>query len=412
LTENVPLDLEFCRAFFPPIGNGVAYFENAGGSYVPLPVIQRLTAFMERCQNQPYGAYETSRMATALLETAECRMAEMIGAATEEIVIGPSTTLNIYVLAQALRASFEPGDEIIVTEQDHEANGGAWRRLADDGIVIKEWRIDPESGELDPADLNDLLSERSRLVCFPHCSNVVGTINPVAEITAKAHAAGAMVCVDGVAYAAHARLDVKDWDVDFYLFSLYKLYGPHLAMLYGKREAMARCQNQNHFFLEGKGSKALNPGGWNYESVAALSGIIDYFDAVYAQHFEAEANGLRGRLAAVFGLFAAQEEALAGRFVDFLLSKPQVRLIGQKTGDRSLRMPTFSFSAEGRRSGEIAAYLAEQQVAIGHGHFYGYRCVKALGFEDPADGVIRASMVHYNSDEELDRLIAALDRVL
>jgi len=406
------LDVPFCRASFPPLENGIVYFENAGGSYVPMPVIERLTDYMTQNQNQPYWAFKSSRAATEQLELAEARMAEMIGAETDEIVIGPSTTLNVFVLAQALRPIFQPGDEIIVTQQDHEANGGAWRRLAEDGVTIKEWAIDPESGELDLADLDALLGPRSRLVCFPHCSNVVGSINPVAEIAAKARAAGAMVCVDGVAYAAHARIDVKDWDVDFYLVSLYKLYGPHLALLYGKREAIAKCCNQNHFFHEGNGSKVLNPGGWNYESVAALSGIVDYLDAVYVHHFGAEANDLRGRLGAVFGLFAQQEEALAQRFVDYLLSKPGLRLIGRKTGDRQLRMPTFSFSLEGRRSGDIAAALAEQQVAVGHGHFYGYRCVEALGYADVDDGVLRASMVHYNSTEDLDRLIAALDKAI
>jgi len=408
----VSLDVPFCRAAFPPLDNGVVYFENAGGSYVPKPVIERLTAYMVQNQNQPYWAFKSSQDATEQLELSQARMAEMIGAEIDEIVVGPSTTLNVFVLAQALRRYFEPGDEIIVTQQDHEANGGAWRRLADDGLVIKEWCIDPKSGELNTADLDDLLSPRSRLVCFPHCSNVVGSINPVAEIAAKAHAAGAMVCVDGVAYAAHGRIDVKEWDVDFYLFSLYKLYGPHLAMLYGKREAIAKCHNQNHYFHEGNGSAVLNPGGWNYESVASLQGITDYLDAVYSHHFDAEANSLRGRLGAVFDLFAEQEEVLAQRFVDYLLSKPGLRLIGRKTGDRQQRMPTFSFSLEGRRSGDIAAALAERQIAVGHGHFYGHRCVTALGYEDVEDGVLRASMVHYNSEEDLDRMIAALDVVL
>ena len=221
-----------------------------------------------------------------------------------------------------------------------------------------------------------------------------------------------MVCVDGVAYAAHDRIDVKEWDVDFYLFSLYKIYGPHLAVLYGKREAMARCRNQNHFFHDGKVPTILNPGGLNYESVASLRGIVDYLEAVHDHHFGAGGNRLRERLAEVFALFSRQEEMLCRTLVEFLRSKPNVRLIGRKTGDRNQRMPTISFSVEGRSSGEIVEALAEQNFAVGNGHFYGYRCVSSLGYDDPEDGVVRVSMVHYTSLEEVRRLIAALERLL
>ena len=405
------LDVDFCRSHFPPIENGMVYLENAGGSYVPRQVIDRLTDAMERCQNQPYYPFAASEDIAARLGRSIGAMAEMIGADKDEVVVGPSTTLNVYVLSQALRPLFAEGDEIVVTNQDHEANSGAWRRLEEFGVVVKEWRIDGETGDLDPADLGLLLSERTRLVCFPHVSNVVGTINPVAEIAAMAHAVGAMVCVDGVAYAAHGRIDVKEWDVDFYLFSLYKIYGPHLAVLYGKREAIAKCRNQNHFFHEGIIPTILNPGGLNYESVASLAGIVDYFEAVHDHHFGAGENALRDRLAKVFALFAAQEEQLARPLIDFLIAQPKVRLVGQANAERSRRMPTISFTIAGRSALEVAAALAEKSLAIGHGHYYGHRCVEALGC-DPEDGVIRVSMVHYNSRDEIARLIAALQELV
>jgi cysteine desulfurase family protein (TIGR01976 family) len=401
------LDVDFCRSHFPPMENGMVYLENAGGSYVPRQVIGRLTGAMERCQNQPHYPFAASQDMTARLDRSLGAVAEMIGAGKDEIVVGPSTTLNVFVLAQALRSSFAPGDEIVVTNQDHEANSGAWRRLEEFGVVVKEWCIDGTTGELDPADLEALLSERTRLVCFPHVSNVVGTINPVAEIAAMAHRVGAKVCVDGVAYAAHGRIDVKEWDVDFYLFSLYKIYGPHLAVLYGKREAIAACRNQNHFFHEGVIPAVLNPGGINYESVASLAGIVEYFEVVHDHHFGAGENALRDRLAKVFALFAQQEERLAEPLIEFLVAEPKVRLVGQPSADRSRRMPTISFTIDGRGALEVASILAEQNLAIGHGHYYGYRCVEALGC-DPDDGVIRVSMVHYNSGEEIARLIAAL----
>jgi selenocysteine lyase/cysteine desulfurase len=322
LTDNPHLDLDFVRRQFPNLGNGWAYFENAGGSYLPQSVIKRMTDFMTECQVQPEALNPLSALSTERLDTARRLMARMINAETDEIVVGPSTTLNVYVLAQALRPLFKPGDEIVVTNQDHEANGGAWRRLAEFGIEVREWRIDPASGELDPADLDALLSERTRLVCFPQVSNIVGTVNPVAEITAKAHAAGAMVCVDAVAYAAHRQMDVKALDVDFYLFSLYKLYGPHIALLYGKRERILEAANQNHFFHEDNVPAKLNPGGLNYEAVASLSGIVEYFEAVYQHHFEQPENDLQARLGRVFGLFAEQEQRLSEPFLAYLADKP------------------------------------------------------------------------------------------
>jgi cysteine desulfurase family protein (TIGR01976 family) len=410
MTDTATLDLDFVRRQFPNLGNGWAYFENAGGSYLPQSVIKRMTDFMSESQVQPEALNPLSALSTERLDTSRRLMARMINAETDEIVVGPSTTLNVYVLAQALRPLFRPGDEIIVTNQDHEANGGAWRRLAEFGIEVREWRIDPATGELDPADLDGLLSERTRLVCFPHVSNIVGSVNPVAEITAKAHAAGAMVCVDAVAYAAHRLMDVKALDVDFYLFSLYKLYGPHIALLYGKRERILEAANQNHFFHEDNISAKLNPGGLNYEAVASLSGIVDYFEAVYQHHFEQPENDLHARLGRVFDLFAEQEQRLSEPFLAYLADKPGVRLIGGGTPD-DRRLPTFSFVVEGRRPAEVVEALGRERIAINHGHFYAHRCVEGLGI-DPEEGLVRASMVHYNTGHEVDRLIQALDAVI
>jgi len=404
------LDLDFCRGWFPQIVPERAYFENAGGSYVPSQVIDALTAFMRECQCQPGWDFAPSRSATERLAQARGLMAEAINAGADEIVVGPSTTLNVYVLAQALRPLFRAGDEIVVTNQDHEANSGAWRRLADTGMVIREWRIDPETGDLDPAALDPLLGPRTRLVAFPHVSNIVGSVNDVKAITAKVHRAGAMVCVDGVATVAHLLPDVKALDADFYLFSLYKFYGPHLALLYGKRERIADARNQNHFFHEGNVPATLNPGGLNYESTAALVGIAAYFEALHDRHFGAEANSFRARLDKVYGLFRAHEAALMARFLDYLGGREDIRLVGRAEPDPARRAPTFSLAVAGRRPADVAAGLAARGIAVGHGHFYGYRCVEALGI-DPAEGVLRVSMVHYNTVGEVDRLIAALEEL-
>jgi cysteine desulfurase family protein (TIGR01976 family) len=404
------LDLDFCRSFFPPLANGEVYFENAGGSYAARQVIENLEGYMRECQCQPGWRFASSRSARERLDRSQDLMAEAINADRDEIVIGPSTTLNVYVLAHALSPLLEPGSEIIVTNQDHEANGGAWRRLADAGVVVREWRVDPRSGDLHVDALDDLLGERTRLVCFPHVSNVVGSVNDVRAITARAHAVGAMVCIDGVATVAHQLPDMKALDADFYLFSTYKMYGPHLAVMYAKREHIEAASNQNHFFHAGNVPEKLHPGGLSYESTASIAGIVDYLEAVYAHHFGAQDNDLRARLDKVYALFQVQESSLMARVIEYLRGRSDIRLIGRSSSDTDERAPTFSVTLAGRDPADIALRLAKQDICVGHGHFYGYRCVDALGI-DPAQGVLRFSMVHYNTLEEVDKLTAALDAI-
>ncbi|MDX1515047.1 MAG: aminotransferase class V-fold PLP-dependent enzyme, partial [Gammaproteobacteria bacterium] len=255
-------------------------------------------------------------------------------------------------------------------------------------------------------------TERTRLVCVSQCSNITGSINDIAEITRRVHDAGALICVDAVAYAPHRRLDVKALDVDFYAMSLYKLYGPHVSLLYGKRELLLEARGQHHFFIsEQDTSLKLNPGGPNHEFTASLSGIIDYFDALHAHHFPGSNADLRQRLADIFDLIEFHEERLAGRFVDFLKAKPSVRIAGRATAGGARRVPTFSFVVDGRDSAEFPRQLARHHVGIRSGHFYAKRLIDALGF-DKCSGVVRASMVHYNTTDEVDRLIRHLDQAL
>lgn len=419
MTADRDLDLAFVRSQFPgacwaPENDGDwAFFDNAGGSYVPHSVIERITRYMSECQVQPGETHPKARLAARRMAEGHRRMAEMIGASPEEVVIGASTSMNVYVLAQALRPLWREGDEVIVSTLNHEANSSPWRRLAEHGFRIVDWPMDAETGILDPATLDDLLTERTRLVAFPHVSNVAGDVNDVAAITAKAHAAGAMVCADGVAYAPHAAVDVKAWDVDFYLFSFYKVMGPHIGCLYGKRDRLLEARGQYHyFFAEDAIPQKLNPAGPNHETIASLAGIADYFDALAAHHLAESPNGLHERVKAVFNLTAAHEQNLSARFLDFAASKPGLRLIGGRDPDHARRAPTFSFTVEGRKSADIVAALERGKLALSHGHFYAPRMLEGIGIADTQDGVVRASMLHYNTTEEVDRLIAALDRVI
>jgi cysteine desulfurase family protein (TIGR01976 family) len=409
VSDTPSLDMNFVRNQFPDTVWEWAFFENAGGSFVPTSVVERLNAYMIESHVQPHASYAPSALAARRMVEGQRLTAEMINADADEVIVGPNTTANVFVLAHALRPLFKEGDEIVVTNLDHEANSGAWRRMGETGITVREWRFNPDTAELEIEALEELLSERTRLVCFPHCSNITGGISDAAAIVEKVHAAGAMACVDGVAFAPHRHVDVKALDADFYLFSSYKVFGPHLGILYGKRERLLEARSQNHFFIGEDAVQAkLNPGAANHELTAALVGVADYFEAVYRHHFAAASNSFGERVARAYGLFSEHEETLSARFLDFVQSKPRVRLYGPPTVERA---PTFSFSVDGFPSATIPPQLEDGRVGIRSGHFYAYRLVRDLGL-DPEDGVVRVSMAHYNSLDEVDRLIRGLDRVI
>jgi len=410
--EETKLNVAFCRDQFPAACWDWAFFENAGGSFVPNSVIKRLTDYMTECQVQPGAPFPSSSLAQERMDQGHKNMAEMIGADVDEVVIGPSTSANIDVLSRSLRPLWAEGDEVIVTNLNHEANSGPWRRLAETGIRIVEWPVNPETAQLDTDLLDLLLSDKTRLVALPHVSNITGDINDVKAITKRVHDAGALVCADGVAYAPHRFVDVKDWDVDFYAFSLYKTYGPHIGLLYGKKDLLLQAKSRHHYFIpETATSYKMNPAGPQHEIIASLSGISDYINAVADEHLEDLPNDLFARTRGVYDLFTRHEGDLAKIFVDWAASKDNVRLIGRITADTGLRAPTFSFVAEGISSEAIALRVTADKIGIRHGDFYARRLVEALDI-DAEDGVVRCSMAHYNTVEEAERLVAALDRVV
>lgn len=378
------LDLDFVRAQFPafstPALEGQSFFENAGGSYTCAPVIDRLTRFYTERKVQPYAPYEASRLAGEEMDEARARLAAMMGVETDELSFGPSTTQNTYVLAQAFRQWLSPGDAIVVTDQDHEANTGPWRRLAEAGVEVREWRIDPETGHLDPAGLDALLDDKVKLVCFPHCSNVVGEINPVAEICAKARAAGAATCVDGVSYAPHGFPDVDALGADIYLFSSYKTYGPHQGIMVIRRALGEALPNQAHFFNADTLYKRFTPAGPDHAQVAASAGMADYVDALHAHHFGEAEVPAKSRAARVHDLMRAQETQLLQPLLDALSSRNSVRLLGP--AEAAIRAPTVAVALD-QPGEQAAAALARHGVMAGGGDFYAVRAIRAMGL-DPA----------------------------
>jgi selenocysteine lyase/cysteine desulfurase len=405
------VDIDFVRAQFPafqePTLQGQSFFENAGGSYACKQVIDRLTRFYHQRKVQPYAPYAASELGGQEMDEARLRLAQILGVETKEVSFGPSTTQNTYVLAQAFRQWLKPGDAIVVTNQDHEANSGPWRRLAEAGIVVKDWQIDPETGHLDPADLTHLLDEKVKLVCFPHCSNVVGEINPVAKITSIAHAAGAYVCVDGVSYAPHGLPNVAKLGADIYLFSAYKTFGPHQGIMVIRRALGEALPNQGHHFNGGSLYKRFTPAGPDHAQVAAAAGIADYIDALYAHH-QTEEAGPTERAEAVHQMMQDREQALMVPLLDYVSAKNSVRLLGPTEAKH--RAPTIALDLAQPAEG-VAAALAPHGIMAGGGDFYAGRPLQAMGI-DPEKGVLRLSFLHYTSEADIDRLITALDQVL
>ncbi|MBL9053129.1 MAG: aminotransferase class V-fold PLP-dependent enzyme [Tabrizicola sp.] len=406
------LDLNFVRAQFPafasPVLSSHAFFENAGGSYPCQQVVDRLTRFYTDRKVQPYGPYPGAQAGGAEMDEARTRLAAMMGVKREELSFGPSTSANTYVLAQAARKWLaHSGGAVVVTNQDHEANSGVWRRMADEGIEIREWQIDPDTGSLELPTLKALLADGMvKLLCFPHCSNVIAEINDVAAICAMAREAGARTVVDGVSYAPHGFPDIPALGCDVYLFSAYKTYGPHQGIMVLREAFGMELPGQAHFFNHGTLYKRHTPAGPDHAQIAACAGMADYIDAVAAKH------GVTGDAAArnrgVHDLMRAQEGTVIQPLLDYLSARNDVRLLGPRDGAK--RAPTVAVELN-RAADPVSEQLGRNGIACWAGDFYAVRPLQALGI-DLDKGVLRMSAVHYTSAEDVARLIAALERVL
>ena len=413
--ENIKLDIDYVRSQFPafkdPLCKDWSFFENAGGSYVPQQVVDQLNKFMVSTKVQPYAEYPMSKIAGNNMDKATEIFAEMINANKKEIIIGGSTSINLYVLSNALRYLINRGDEVIVTNQDHEANISPWRRLKESGAKIVEWKFDKNTHELEISELKKLINNKTKILAVTHCSNIVGSVNDLKEISKIAHKYNTIVIGDGVSYAPHGFPDVKDLEVDFYTFSLYKTYGPHLGLLYGKEKILKKLPNQNHQFLENQYPYTLNPGGPNHEELSSLIGIYEYFENLYNHHFSNKKLKFFDRIQKVNNLIAKHEENLANPLLKYLSSRKDIKLIGKKTIKNKDRAPTISFTSKKHSSKKISKILNKNFIATRNDNFYAWRCLNALDINSD-DGVIRISMTHYNTEKEVKNLIKILDKNL
>lgn len=406
----LPLDPARIRAEFPafaePSLQAQAFFENAGGSYTSRAVLAKLDHYYRATKVQPYGTYPASQAAGEAMNLSYERLAQALNVTADWIHFGPSASANTYVLGKAFGEWLKPGDAVIVTNQDHEANSGAWRKLAKTGVEVREWQVDRQTGRLSLAALDALLDSKVRLIAAPHCSNVAGEINPVAEIAARAKSVGAVTAIDGVSYAPHGLPDLQALGADIYFFSAYKVYGPHQGIMAVRPELAMALPNQGHYFNETKPRYRLTPAGPDHAQIAATSGIVDYLETVAAIAGKSVegADPFRRAHAAM----RAQEIALAAPLLDYLRQKNSVRIIGPD--DPAQRAPTIALGLA-EPGATVAARLARHGVMAGGGHFYAYRLLEAVGIA-PDHGVLRLSFVHYTTPEEIQQLIAALDAEL
>ena len=404
------IDLDFVRRQFPAFAtaslDGQSFFENAGGSYMCQPVIDRFNRYFVQRKVQPYYAFAASQEAGAEMDLAPVRFARYLNVDADEVLFGPSTSQNTYVLARACLERLAPGEAIIVSAQEHEANSGVWRKLADYGVDIRIWPVDPRDGRLQLSDLLSLLDNKVRLVAVTHCSNLVGEINPVRAIADATHQAGGLLLVDGVSYCPHGFPDVDALGADIYLFSTYKTYGPHQGVMVIRHAARALLAPQAHFFNHDNPMKWMVPAGPDHAQMAAANGVIDYFDALDAHHGGQDDKDRPSRVAA---LFKNAETPHIKTLLDYIGSRNDVRLIGP--ADPARRAATISFVVPHLSAGAIGQRLADRGIMAGAGHYYAARLFSQMGL-DPAAGAVRLSFVHYTSSADMTKLITALDEIL
>ena len=404
-------DLNFVRSQFyafdgdNPLSQK-AFFENAGGSFPCKFVVDKLTKFYETTKVQPYGYFNGSIEAGEEMDKSIEKLAQLLRIPSKNLHIGPSTSQNTYVLANALRLSKIRRKAIIVSNQDHESNTGVWRNLANQGFEIREWGVRPD-GILYLDDLKQLVDSSVCMIAFPHVSNIIGQVNPVKEICTLAKEAGAFTCVDGVSYAPHGIPQINDFNPDIYLFSSYKTFGPHLGVMYVSDNLASELESQCHYFNTEFPNKRFTPAGPDHAQVSALGGMYDYFEAFSNHHLD-EKLLLDSSINGVNNLISSQEKKILKPLLDFLKTKKEVRLLGSYEVED--RVPTVAIVIKNSNIA-LAKELNELNISIGVGDFYAVRLLEALDV-DTHEGVVRLSFVHYTSGSDVEKLISGLDRHL
>jgi cysteine desulfurase family protein (TIGR01976 family) len=414
-TEPKPLDLAWVRQQFPSLklqvhGRPAAFLDGPAGTQVPRDVMASVQGYYLHSNANTCGAFETSRLNDAAIDWARGAMADFYHCDKDEVVFGQNMTTITFALARAIGRDLHAGDEIVVTTLDHDANVAPWRALEEKGVVIRQSDIHEEDCTLDLEDLKRKITAKTKLVAVGYASNAVGTINPIAEITKLAHASGALMFVDAVHYAPHGLIDVRALDCDFLVCSPYKWFGPHMGVLYGKREHLLRFRP-----YKVRPAPDTLPDRWEtgtqvQELIAGIAAAVEYL-ATLGKQCDPSVNDRRTALMAAYRATHHHEMALLSRLVEGLLAIPGLRFFGIRDSKRfDERCSTVSIRLANRTPTEVATFLGERGIFTWDGNYYALNLTERLGVESTG-GLLRIGLVHYNTADEVDRLLASLQEI-
>jgi len=411
-TEAKPLDVAWARAQFPSLqlqvnGYPAAFLDGPAGTQVPRHVMAAVQGYFLHSNANTCGAFDTSRRNDQIIDSARAAMADFFHCDKDEVIFGQNMTTITFALARSIGRELKPGDEIVVTTLDHDANVAPWRALEEKGVVIRQVDIHEEDCTLDLDDLQRKITQKTKLVAVGYASNAVGTINPVAEITKLARHVGALMFVDAVHYAPHGPIDVRALDCDFLVCSPYKFFGPHMGTLYGKREHLLRF----HPYKVRPAPDAL-PDRWEtgtqvQELIAGIGGAIDYL-VLLGKQCDGRANDRRSALQAAYRATREHEMSLFTRLAEGLLGIRGLRFFGITDPKRfHERCSTVSIRLDNHTPKQIAAFLGDRGIFTWDGNYYALNLTERLGVE-ASGGLLRIGLVHYNTSEEVDRLLTYL----
>ncbi len=412
LNTDSLLDVAWVRSQFPSLemqvnGQTAAFLDGPAGTQVPTPVIMAIQNYLTHCNANHGGVFDTSRHSDEMIADTREALADFFNCSSDEVVFGQNMTTLTFALSRAIGREFGPGDEILLTTLDHDANFSPWKALEEKGVTIRVVDIREEDCTLDLEDLKAKLSDRTRLVAVGYASNAVGTINPVREIVRLAHAASAMTYIDAVHYAPHGLLDVKELDCDFLVCSPYKFFGPHMGTLFGKREHLERFRP-----YKVRPSLDENPDRWEtgtlaHELIAGVRAAVEYIADV-GRRSDHTAKTRREALEAAYRTTVAYERRLVSSLIDGLHRIPGLQIYGITDPNRlKERCSTLSLRIGDHHPKAIAEFLAQRGIFTWDGNYYALNLSERLKVEQEG-GMLRVGLVHYNTPEEVDRLLGAL----
>ena len=415
LTSPLSAHLSWIREQFPSLalqvdGRPAVYFDGPGGTQVAGRVIEAMTDYFLRSNANTHGAFETSHRTDVVITAARSAVADLLGCQPNEVAFGPNMTTLTFALSRSIGRELGAGDEIVVTGLDHDANVAPWRALAERGCTIRQVKVNLNDCTLDLADLEAQLSPKTKLVAVGYASNSVGTVNPIARIISLAHAVGALVFVDAVHYAPHGPIDVKALDCDFLACSVYKFFGPHIGVLYGKHEHLARLQPYKVRPSADDVPDRWETGTHNIEGLAGVSGAITYL-ADLGERLNPKAETRRQALQATFNAIKQYERELGERLISGLKQIRGMKIYGiTDPAQFADRTPTVSIRIDGHEPRAIAEALGDRGIFVWDGNYYALNLSESLGVEDKG-GMVRIGLVHYNTPEEVDRLLDELTKI-